>query len=421
MKLIIHGAGKEVGRSCLELSDSNFRILLDCGIKLTPDGVEHPIEIENVDKIDAVFLSHAHLDHTGHLPVLDYLGYKGPIIATPATRAITKILLEDSYGIEMAEHSHPAYQKSDVERIAQSINIVNYNQENKLKSIKYKFIDAGHIPGSAAILFEIDGKRIIYTGDINTDETRLLKGADLNYGNVDVLITESTYGDRLHPNREQTEKEFLDLVQERIKKGPVLLPCFAVGRAQEIALLLAKRNITYPIYIDGLAKRVTHSFYDFPSELKDVKELREAFKKIKEVHGNRERDNIIKERFIVITTSGMMDGGPIIDYLQHFRSEPDASVILTGYQAEGSSGRLMMESDKIRLEGTIYGIKCFKKQFDFSAHAGQDGLKKIIAAAKPKKIIIVHGDPAAAVELGNYAKSLGIETKIPKIGEKITI
>ena len=424
MKIIIHGAGKEVGRSCIEVQSKEGEFLLDCGVKISVGGMEYPTRTDTKE-IDAVFISHAHLDHTGCLPLFDYQGLFCPVYATPATKAIAKILLMDSFEIEMAEkHGNVAYKKRDVERIGNAITTADFNEWNEVHGIKWKFFDAGHIPGSASVMLKAENKTILYTGDINTDETILMQRINDNYEEkIDILIIESTYGSRNHPDRKKTEEEFLDLVEEKIKHGPVILPCFAVGRAQEILILLSRRSWEVPIYIDGMAKKVTDLLFSYPSTFKNPGELKKAYASARQVKGGHERDSILREvkNAIFVTTSGMLDGGPVVRYLAEFYDNPNASIIITGYQVKDSSGRMLLESKKARVEKRIVDVKCFVRQFDFSAHAGMDGLKNLIKKIKPEIAIINHGDAEEAETLGKFCNSLKIKTFVPSTGEAIEI
>ena len=424
MKILVHGAGQEVGRSCIEIQSKDGEFLLDCGVKLNFQGMEYPTRTDTKD-IDAVFISHAHLDHTGCLPLFDHQGLFCPVFATPMTKAITKILLMDSFEIEMAEkHGDVAYKKRDVERIGESIITVNYNEWGKIHGIEWKFTDAGHIPGSASIMLKTEGKTILYTGDINTEETLLMQRIDDNYKEkIDILIIESTYGSREHPDRIKTEEEFLNLVQEKINQGTVLLPCFAVGRAQEIMLLLKRRKWPVNIYIDGMAKEVTELLFNYPKSYKNPSGLKNAYNSVNQVRGSHDRDSLLNrdEKAVIITTSGMLDGGPIVRYLEQLYNNPNVSIILTGYQVMDSNGRMIVESKKARINKRVVDVKCFIKQFDFSAHAGKSGLEKLIQKINPKIAIINHGDVKEAESLGNFCSKLKIKTFVPKTGEVITI
>ncbi len=421
MKFVMHGAAQEVGRSCIEVNTKGTRFLLDAGVKISPD-IDYPTPIENLKGIDVVFISHAHLDHSGMLPMFDYQGLNCPIIGTAATRAITYELLIDSYEIDRLKKNRVVYQKADVRRIAQSIRIHGLNEWYKFKNIRFKLYDAGHIPGSTSVMVNADNKNILYTGDINTDPTLLLNQADTNYEeDVDVLIIDSTYGDRDHPDRKSTEDDFIATVREKFEKGSVLVPAFAVGRAQELMILLNKKKFGLPIYLDGMARRVTKDLFNYPDDVRDIGALKNSFHNLKEVHGMRERANIVKERAVFMTTSGMLDGGPVIEYLKHFHFDPDTSILLTGYQAEGSNGRNLLTSRHVKLDNQRVTVKSFVKQFDFSAHAGMTGLRNLIKKTNPKALILNHGDPPAIAALKEYAESIGIKAYAPKLNDKIDV
>ena len=207
MKLAFHGAAKEVGRSCIELQTQGDRYLLDAGIKFKEGGFAYPERIINLPDIDGLFISHAHLDHTGALPFFEHYKIICPIYCTKLTYGITKILLKDSYKIARIRHLHPAYTKTDLRRVQKDVRFVKYDKNYKHRKIRFTFKNAGHIPGSAMILIEAEGKKILYTGDTKLITTDLMKGPDLEqYKDIDVLIMESTYGDRGLPDRKATEE-----------------------------------------------------------------------------------------------------------------------------------------------------------------------------------------------------------------------
>jgi putative mRNA 3-end processing factor len=238
---------------------------------------------------------------------------------------------------------------------------------------------------------------------------------------IDILIIESTYGNRQHPDRKKTEKDFLDLVGKRIKQGPVVIPSFAVGRAQEMLLLLQRRAWDVPVYVDGMAKKVTELLFNYPDTFKNANELRTAYSKARQIKGSHERDSAVKEKAIFITTSGMLDGGPVVRYLEEFYDNPNASFLLTGYQVRDSNGRMLLENKKVRLNKGVVDVKCFVTQFDFSAHAGQNELQDFVKKINPKIAIINHGDAEEAEELGRFCSSAGIKTFIPQTGDVIEI
>lgn len=419
MKIIFHGAANEVGRSCVEVKTKDSKILIDSGIKLTEHGSEYPIEF-NVSNVDAAFISHAHLDHTGALPLFNSKGMNCPIYCTAETKEISRILLKDSLHIEMLDNEYPHYDKENIFHVLDNMKLVKYKEEYKFNNIDFKFFDAGHIPGSASILLKIDGANLLYTGDIKTTESELLKPADTNYKEqIDVMITESTYGDREHSSRELEKKKFLTAIRETLKRGgSVLIPAFGVGRAQEIIIMLNELNTGVPIYLDGMAKKVTDLFMQKPEYLKDINEFRAAVKRVEYVYGKNRRKRISQAQAIVVTTSGMMTGGPIMGYMEYYFKDSRHSILLTGYQAVGTNGRMLVETGKFDLEGQIVRVKCKVKKFDFSAHSGLKDLFELIKKVNPKVLLINHGDPGAELHLAELVKKIGIEVHCPNLGDK---
>ncbi len=429
MKIILHGAAKEVGRSCVEVKSKNNRILFDCGIKLGLEGEgierdsEYPQVINNVEDIDLVLLSHAHLDHSGALPLFNFKGMNANIYCTSMTKYLCKLLLKDSLKIEILNDKHPAYSKENITNVLFQMINVNYKREYVHNDCKFKFFDAGHIPGSACILLRVDGKTLLYTGDYNTNETMLMPKADLDYSEkIDILISESTYGDRNHPDREKQKNNFLLTIKKVLDKGgSVIIPAFAVGRAQEILLILSELKTRVPIYLDGMAKKVYSKLLREGRFAQNIGKLKGFDKKITFIKGFNRRKDAIKSQGIFVTTSGMVSGGPVIEYLKYLWHDPMNAILLTGYQAEGTGGRSLLENGTMFLDGNKIHVKCLIKQFDFSAHAGLMGLKKNIKRVKPEILILNHGDPWAEDNLAKWAKSIGIKkVYAPKIGERVS-
>ncbi len=432
MKIQFFGSAQEVGRSCIVV---NGRFLLDAGIKLGPEASEYPLDFSQKD-IRAVFISHAHLDHTGALPLFNYNGLRCVIYATKMTRALTKVLLSDSIHIEQLKGQHPAYSEENINNILSYFNLVDYNRwyEEKGISLRYKLLDAGHIPGSSSVVLEFEDddnrtKRLLYTGDINALDTNLMDG--LTYGRdksdlnkVDVMICESTYGARDHPPRLEQEKEFLDAVKSTIKKGgSVLIPAFSVGRAQEILIILAKARLAdqgVTIYLDGMARKVTDLCLKHSKFIKDAKVLKNALDNVEYVKDRNQRSRIVKEQAIVVSTAGMMDGGPVMDYVKYYYYDSKNAILLTGYQGEGTNGRNLLEKGVLNVDGQLMKVKAYYEKFDFSAHSGQAQLIELIKSINPKVLLLNHGDPE---EIEQLASKLPFIKKVimPKNGEVIKI
>jgi len=421
MRFTFHGCSQEVGRSCVEVKTKNENFLFDCGLKLGQERVEYPIKKKGFETIDAVFLSHAHLDHSGALPLFHYHGLRGPIFCTKTTRDLTKLLLRDSYKIELLEGMDPAYSKLDIKGVMNMMKNVQYNQTRRFKNLHYTYYDAAHIPGAAMIKVQAE-KNILYTGDIKLSESRLLRGSHPSLEDIDILITETTYGDREHANRQKQISEFIRIIKKTLNNGgSVLIPAFAVGRAQEIMLILKNENLGVDVYTDGMANKATNIFLNNPTQIKNDKELAKCLKKFKRVKGQRQRKEIVKEQAIFITTSGMLDGGPVIVYLKHLWHNPKNAILLTGYQAEGTNGRLLMEEGHVFLDGVKTPIKGTVKKFDFSAHIGKKELTQFIKKVNPEKLMLVHGDPPSMKSMEQWAKQNGLDVVAPRLGEKINL
>jgi putative mRNA 3-end processing factor len=420
MKFMFHGAGQEVGRSCIVLDN---RYLLDAGLKITEHGNEYPTHFDP-QHIEAAFISHAHLDHTGALPKLNHDGLRCPIFMTKMTRLTTAVLLEDSLHIELISHAHPGYAKKHIMNVLQHVKDIQYNKPKKISNdLTVTFLDAGHIPGSASILLNYKNKKILYTGDINHQTTQLLNGANYNPGKIDVMITESTYGDRTHPNRKESEQEFIELIQETLdNNGSALIPAFAVGRAQEIILLLMNHpEINCPIYLDGMARKITDLYTNNPRFVKDRTALQAAAKRIQHITSRTQRAKVLRENCIIVTTSGMVTGGPIMSYLKMMCMDSSHAILLTGYQAEGTNGRLLLQEGCVYVDGKKLRWEGQIEKFDFSAHAGQQELINAIQQIRPTNLIINHGDDVAIHTLAKKVKRFTKKIYLPEVGQFVNI
>ncbi len=387
------GAMACVGASGVLIDTGREKLVLDYGTKVREIPPKFPIEVKG--SIDAILLSHSHLDHCGGLPTFFSRGNDIPIYSIDVTRPLTELLLKDSIKISREEGVELPFNEKDVKRTIKHFKNVEFRKKFKIHNASVTFYDAGHIPGSAQIYLNLQEKTVLYTGDLNTLNTRLMKKADTKLPPVDILITESTYSDRDHLNRKEQEKAFVDMIDETISKnGVALVASFAVGRAQEIMILLDKYKIGYPIYLDGMAKKATNIINSYPSRIKDLKSLDKALKNVEYVKGSKTRKKIIKEPSVIVTTSGMLNGGPIIWYIKKLHKDPRSSLILTGWQVEGTPGRILLETGRYinEDEGLNLDIKMKVRRFDFSAHLGRSQLFEYIEKVSPEKIFCIHGD-----------------------------
>lgn len=432
MELVFHGAAREVGRSCIELFTEGDRYLLDCGIKFTKSGFSYPEEVFKVKEIDGCLITHSHLDHIGGLPLFEHFNMICPVFMTPQTAAIGQIMLKDSYKIAKIKKVHSAYEKMDLALVKKRTKTIDFDKWYKHRKIKFKFLNAGHIPGSAMILIEADGKKILYSGDFNTRTTKLMQPADPKEikkiaGVVDVLITESTYGNRQLPKRKIVEEDFVAKVKEVIKrKGSVLVPVFALGRAQEILIMIGKAGFKCPIYFDGMAKQLSRQILTNNSTYVINKDLIHEcyFKKVQLVGSQTLRLQIAKKQpAIFITTSGMMQGGPVLNYLKEMWHDPKNAVLLTGYQVKQTNGWHLLNENVAYLDGWRTEVKCEVQKFDFSGHADIEDIQNFVKTINPKILVVQHGNEEAVDNLARWSAQNTSIKKIygPRIGEKISI
>ncbi len=400
------GGCREVGRSAIMIDS----IILDYGLKPS-DPPEFPI---NGVAPKSVIISHGHLDHVGVAPNL--MDYDPSIIMTHPTRELSDILLKDSLKIM----ENPPFGKKEYMQFNSNTIEIGYETTLTTNGWDITLFNAGHIPGSASVYMSRD-LNILYTGDIKLEDTRLLEGADTDFPETDILIIESTYFGVEHPERRELEKLFVESVVETIDNGGyAIIPAFAVGRTQEIMMILTKHGITP--YVDGMGRDVTKILESYPEYIKSAKELRRAEKKsIIVERGKRER--VLEEPCAIVTTAGMLNDGPALFYISRLYNDEKSKIILTGYQVEGTNGDKVLKTNTIDLGMRTVKLKMKVEQFDFSAHADDKQLKalvKKVADRGAEKVFTVHGEETEA-----FAKwireEIGIESYAPKNGEMYVI
>ncbi len=414
------GAAHEVGRSAF-LVDSGDKILLDYGVKLTPKGPEYPLRPDT--NIDAAIISHAHLDHSGDLP---HLFTKGKFLSymTKPTLELAKILWHDTLHIAGMEGIDANFSKQEIVRTERFTFAVNYRKPMDITdSVSMQFFDAGHILGSAITKLDIGGKTLVYTGDFKEEETRLHTGADLTkIKKCDYLIMESTYGDREHPPRKELEKKFVNDVQDVIDRGGhALVTAFAVGRSQEIADVLFEYGVDADIYLDGMSQKAARVYLGNPSFLKKPKFLKQALTRINWVRNVKMRKNALKKPSVIITTSGMLQGGPVHFYLPELYHDKNSKLFLTGFQVDKTPGRILLDTGKINLNGIVVDLKMEYEKYDFSAHAGKKELMSVAKKLSPEKIMLVHGDDKVMKKLRLDLKQEGFEVEAPELETELTL
>ncbi len=408
MRIKFLGGAEEVGRLGMLLYQDNIRLLFDYGFSAT-EPPSYPVE---APPVDYVFLSHSHLDHSGMMP---WIGgrYHVPILSTVMTQRVSEVLFVDNIKITELEGYPKMYDKHDIRATKQSFDNIMFGEERKIGPFDMKFHYAGHIPG--ATMFEIIGKNTtLFTGDINTIDTHLLSGC--KPVKCDTLIIEGTYAGRNHPMRAKLEYEFLKKVDEVVSRGgKVIIPAFAIGRTQEVMLILGKSK--HHISVDGMGNTVTGIYVNKPDFIRSAKELRKIKNKVKMVRSHKERRYALRSD-VIVTTSGMLDGGPVLRYLRELRNDKKSAILLTGFQAEGSNGRLLIDESHIDIQGVKQRVNCEVCFFDFSAHSGHNELVEFIHGCEPENIILCHSDNREAI--ANELKG-SYNIHLPKVMEELKL
>ena len=420
MKITFHGAAREVGRSGVLVEEGNKRILMDYGIKIGQNKNEKPLPVKGY--LDAVILSHAHLDHCGEIPVL-YQKSEQPLYTTPPTIPLIDMLIQDSLKVNKLKGFRNTFTANHLKRMMRNIIGVPYSKEKNIYDISLKFENAGHILGAASTELIINDKKIVYTGDVKYEETRLHAPGFQDFKNVDVLIIEGTYGNREHEPRENVEKEFVDACRNICdNKGNVMVPAFAVGRTQEIITILNENNFEYPIYMDGMSKAAAEIMMDFPEYLKDYNSFYNAMKKAEWVYSSKQRERALAEPSVIVSTAGMLSGGPAMNYILRMKEREKKAIFFSGYQVHGTPGRILQETGRMKYQDYNLNFDDYEiKKFDFSAHTDHKGLLNLVKKVKPKLTIVNHSDEEPALQLGKDLDELGFDNKVPKFAETIDV
>ena len=416
VRLEFLGALSYVGCSGVLVDTGKEKFVLDYGIKIQEIPPKFPLPIEG--KIDAVVLSHCHLDHSGAVPVFHANGNHVPVYAGYVTKQLCQLLWLDSIKVSREEGVELPFTKHDVVKTVESFKPLKFRQPFKIKNTKATLFDAGHIPGAGMPFLNFGDKTLLYTGDYRTTDSRLLKKADTALPKVDTLITESTYAYRDHPDRKSQEDQLVDTINNTLAvDGVCLVAGFAVGRLDEILLTLDAHGIDYPVYIDGMAKKAITIINQQKNLMKEPNALDKALKKAEYVSDERMRRRIIREPCVILTTSGMLSGGPIVYYIKKLYDKTDCSIVLTGFQVEGTPGKILLETGKFINKEVNLDLKMFVKRLDFSAHLGRTELFNFIEKVDPGKVFCVHGEHTE--EFAEELKEKGFDATAPLANNRI--
>jgi putative mRNA 3-end processing factor len=412
------GSAREVGRAAISVKTEKTHVLLDYGVMLnhTPGFPMHVPPRE----VDAVVVTHSHLDHSGAVPIF-HIQERKPVYGTRMTFDFANILIKDF--INLSSYYLP-FEFLELRSMMRSRKDLQYREETTIGDFSVQLLDSGHLPGGAQVLVEAGGKRLLYTSDFNTVETRLLPPADQDYGELDGVIMESTYADEEHTPRKELEEKFVSEVSDTVETGgTVLVPAFSVGRAQEIACVLAAYHFEHPVMIDGMAREASRILMEHPEFVRDKQLFFDAIHETNWIEGWRDRKNAAKKSGVIISPAGMLKGGPAGSYLQTIGKRADNAIFLVGYQIPGTPGKELLEKGRCVIDGRMRKVKAKVGFFDFSSHAGAKELRETVKKFRgDPNVYVVHGAEGNCPRLARWIKEeAGLEAFAPNPGDAFTI
>ena len=457
VSLLTLGGFGQVGRSCMLLTTPDSKVLIDCGIN---PGARTPLEAFprldwaniSLDELDAIVIGHAHLDHTGFLPVLTKYGYKGPIYCTEPTLPMMNLIQLDAIKVAGAQGRTPMYAERDVHQIMKQTIGLSYGTVTDISpDIKLVLANAGHILGSASCHFHIGNgdHNFVYSGDIKYGKSMLLESADTRFPRVETLLIESTYGAKedIQPTREEVESAFIKSVNEILKGGgKVLIPIPAVGRAQELMMVIDKymksgQLTESPVFMEGMIQEATAIHEAHPEYLERSLKQKiletddnpfdsEYFTNIEHADG---RDEPLREDSpcIVIATSGMLEGGPVLEYFRNFAPNPKNKILFVSYQVNGTLGRRVMDGVRqVTIMGRDGKVEVVtinagtEKLEGFSGHSDYNQLMSYVQRLRPKlrRVLVNHGERRKSQNLSSAINRMyRVTTHYPQVQEAIKL
>jgi len=457
VSLLTLGGFGQVGRSCMLMTTPDSKILIDCGVN---PGAHNPNEAFprldwaniTLDELDAVVIGHAHFDHTGFLPVLLKYGYKGPIYCTEPTLPMMNLIQLDSIKVATAQGKLPLYSERDVFQVMRQATTLRYGTVTDISpDVKLVLSNAGHILGSATCHFHIGNgdHNFVYSGDIKYGKSILLESAYTNYPRVETLLIESTYGAKedIQPSRQEVETAFIASVNSVLKEGgKVLIPIPAVGRAQEIMMVIDQymksgQLTEAPVFMEGMIQEATAIHEAYPEYL--ARELRQKILETDDnpfdseyftnIEHSDSREEALREESpcIIIATSGMLEGGPVIEYLRNVAPDKKNKILFVSYQVNGTLGRRVMDGARqVSLIGKngkveVVSINCGIERLEgFSGHSDYNQLMSFVQRLRPKlrRVLVNHGERRKSENLSmSIRRMYRVSTHYPQIQEAIKL
>ena len=422
MDIKVLGAAGEVGRSAFQVNCNGTNFLLDYGVMFgKPRGAPptYPLHVKPRD-IDSVIITHAHLDHSGCVPSL-FVSGNCNVYATAPTFDLSKLLIQDMIKIEKNSHS---FGVPEIENMMQKSKIIGFKEKITRGNATFELRSSGHVVGGSTVVVESENKRLFYTGDINLRGSRLLPSADLDIGEMDMVITESTYSQENQIPRKESEKGLIDFANEVMdRKGILFIPSFSVERSQEVASVLISSGFKHKIIMDGMALKVNEVLLRYPEYLRNPEIFKDVIDRVVAINDHKERKRALAEPCVVISPAGMLVGGNAVYYLQQLAFNDKNGIALVSYQGEGTPGKKLLDTGKVETRGRDLNVTAEVKQFQFSGHADRDSLFEMIKNLKgDPKIMTVHGDDESCTRFAEEIhEKFGFDAHAAKLDEKITI
>ena len=421
MNVKVLGAAREVGRSGFLIDCDGTNLLLDYGVMFGRRGSppQYPSHVKPKD-IDSVIITHAHLDHSGYVPSLFVSGHCN-VYTTPPTLELTQLLIEDMLKIE--KNFHP-FDLPELNNMIKNTKEIGFREKIKRGNATFELRSSGHVIGGGTVLVESDNKRVFYTGDIHPKGSRMLKEADLDIGEIDLVITESTYSQTEQMPRKQSEDGLVEFANEVMdRKGILFVPAFSVERSQEIACVLRNAGFKHKVIMDGMALKVNEIMFRYLEYLRDPKVFADSINRAVSIRNNRERKNALSEPCVVISPAGMLVGGNAVYYLQELAFDSKNGIALVSYQGDGTPGKKLLETGKVETRGRDLKVSAQVRQFEFSGHADKNELFNLIKNIEGNpKVLTVHGDDESCTKFAQEIhEKLGLEAFSPKVDELIKV
>ena len=424
------GAAGEVGRSGFLIDCDDANILLDYGVMFGRRGTppKYPLHVRPKD-LDAIVITHAHLDHSGCVPAM-FVSGSTDVYATPPTLDLSELLIKDMLKIEKNAHQ---FDMPELINMIKHSKRIEYKQKMTKGSASFELRESGHVVGGSTVLVESNKKRLFYTGDIKTNGSRMIREADMDIGEIDMLITESTYSQTVQTPRVQSERDLVEFANEVMdRKGILFIPSFSVERSQEIACVLRNANFKHKIIMDGMALKVNDILFKHPKYLRDPKVFESAINDAVAItdHGHRKRalrgdklDESRAEPCVVISPAGMLVGGNAVFYLQELAFDNKNGIALVSYQGDGTPGKKLLETGKVEARGREINVAAEVKKFEFSGHADRNELFEMLKRIEGNpKVLTVHGDSDSCLTFAQEIhERFGWETQAPSLNDVIKV